>query len=198
MKIFCVGRNYAEHAKELQNEIPESPVIFIKPSTALITNNQPVEYPLFTKELHFEGELVLKIGKNGKNISSESALEYIEGITLGIDFTARDIQNELKKKGLPWEISKGFDGAAPTGIFKPFKNQKKFKLFKNNDLVQEGNTDDMIFNISEIISYISTYFTLEKGDLIFTGTPKGVGKVEKDDIFEGYLEDEEVLFCQVK
>jgi acylpyruvate hydrolase len=198
MKVFCVGRNYAEHAKELQNEVPENPVIFMKPPTAVITNEQPLEYPSFTQELHYEGEIVLRIGKKGKNIPINSALSHVDALTVGIDFTARDIQNELKKKGLPWEIAKGFDGSAPIGTFKPFNHQKRFQLFKNDLLVQDGNMDNMIFQIPVLIHFISTYFTLEEGDLIFTGTPKGVGSVQKGDVLEGLLEGEKVLFCQVE
>ncbi len=198
MKIFCVGRNYAEHAKELQNEIPENPVIFMKPPTAVITKEQPLEYPSFTQELHYEGEIVLRIGKKGKNIPINSALSHIDALTIGIDFTARDMQNELKKKGLPWEIAKGFDGSASIGTFKIFNNQRKFQLYKNGQLVQDGDMNNMIFQIPTLVHFISTYFTLEEGDVIFTGTPKGVGIVQSGDFFEGFLEEEKVLFCQVK
>lgn len=198
MKIFCVGRNYTEHAKELQNEVPESPVIFMKPPTALVKNGAAIEIPFFTQDMHYEGELVLKIGKSGRNIQEQEALTYIDKVTVGIDFTARDLQSELKKKGLPWEISKGFDGSAIAGSFIPFKNQKQFQFLRNNTLVQDGNTDEMIFSFSKIIQFISSYFTLEKGDLIFTGTPKGVGKTISGDLFTGILEGRKVLTCYVK
>lgn len=198
MKIFCVGRNYVDHAKELQNEVPDKPVIFLKPSTAYLENNSEVTYPSFTEELHYEGELVLKIGKQGKNIALDEALSYVESVTIGIDFTARDLQNELKNKGLPWEISKAFDESAPAGIFIPYNNQKNFTLYKNGALVQTGNTDNMIFQIPVILEYISRFFTIEKGDLIFTGTPKGVGKVNRGDKFIGMIENDTVLTLYVK
>ncbi len=203
MKILCIGRNYSEHAKELKNEIPTEPVVFMKPSTALTRNNKVFFYPDFTSNLHYEGELVLKISKNGKKIAEKFAHKYFEEITVGIDFTARDLQNKCKEKGLPWEIAKAFDGSAAIGNFIPVKELKDgknihFSLKKNDTVVQNGYSKDMLFSFEKIINYCSNYFTLLEGDLIFTGTPAGVGEVKIEDAFEGWIEDKKVFGCKVK
>lgn len=200
MKIICVGRNYAEHAHELGNAIPEKPVLFCKPDTALVKSGDAFYHPDFSQDVHHEAELVLKVGKMGKRIQEKFALGYISEITLGIDFTARDIQAEQKKKGLPWEIAKAFDGSAPIGEFIPFEAEKDYNFFllKNGDTVQEGNPSQMLFNFAQLISYISTFFTLKTGDLIYTGTPSGVGPVKIGDVLEGFLNGKKVLHCEVK
>lgn len=198
MKIFCIGRNYLEHAKELQNEVPTSPVVFMKPPTALLKNNENFYLPDFSKEIHFELELVIKINKNGKCIDEKFASKYYDEIALGIDFTARDLQSELKSKGLPWEIAKAFDNSAAIGKFISLENFKEknvieFQLKKNDEIVQNGNSKNMIFTFDKIISFISTYFTLQKGDLIYTGTPAGVGQIKIGDKLSGILEGNENL-----
>jgi 2-keto-4-pentenoate hydratase/2-oxohepta-3-ene-1,7-dioic acid hydratase in catechol pathway len=203
MKIFCVGRNYAEHAKELGNAIPEEPVIFIKPKSALLQTHTPFYYPEFTNELHYEAELVLRVSKNGKYIQERHASKYYNGITVGIDFTARDLQNELKEKGLPWEKAKGWDNSAVVGKWvdiNPKMNLKNinFSLYKNKELVQEGNSGEMIFNFDDIVANISNYFSLNIGDLIFTGTPAGVGECVVGDELEGFLEKESMFQVEVK
>jgi 2-keto-4-pentenoate hydratase/2-oxohepta-3-ene-1,7-dioic acid hydratase in catechol pathway len=203
MKIICIGRNYAEHAKELGNNIPDEPVIFMKPKSALLNTFAPFYYPEFTNELHYECELVLRVCKNGKYIPKELASTYINGITVGIDFTARDIQDELKKKGLPWEKAKAFDNSAAVGRFldiTPGTNLKniKFSFNLNGDVVQVGNSNDMIFDFDSIISNISNYFSLNIGDLIFTGTPKGVGECNVGDKLEAFLGEELLLSLYVK
>ncbi|MBC7382634.1 MAG: fumarylacetoacetate hydrolase family protein [Bacteroidia bacterium] len=199
MKIFCVGRNYSEHAKELGNTIPENPVIFCKPDTALLRNGDPFYLPDFSKDVHHEIELVIRIHKTGKKIQEQFAANYFNEIGLGIDFTARDIQSQLKVKGLPWELAKGFDGSAPLGNFVPYTAKGiNFSLKKNDLLVQVGNSKDMIFSFEQIVSFVSQYFTLKVGDLIYTGTPAGVGKVAIGDKLQGYLEQELMLSCEVK
>lgn len=203
MKIICVGRNYVAHVQELNNEVPDNPVIFLKPDTAKLTDNKPFFYPDFTKELHYETEVVLKIAKHGKNIQEKFALKYIDSLTVGIDFTARDLQNEQKKKGLPWEIAKSFDQSAAIGKWMPvteFKNLKNidFCMYQNRELKQRGNTKNMIFPFEKIISYVSQFFTLLKGDLIFTGTPVGVGEVKIGDKIEAFLENDSLLEFNVK
>ncbi len=203
MKIICIARNYAEHARELKNDIPDKPVIFIKPDTAYKRKKLPFFLPDFSKDMHYETEIVLRICKNGKNISEKFADRYYDAVTAGIDFTARDLQNELKKKGWPWEIAKGFDGSACVGDFLPksqFDNLKhlNFCMYKNKVLAQKGNTKDLIFSFEQIISYASQFFTLLKGDLIFTGTPVGVGAVTYNDHIECFVEDESVLEFDVK
>jgi len=192
MKIFCIGRNYADHAKELKNEIPDRPVIFMKPETAIVRKNQPFFYPPFSSDVHYELELVLRIGKVGKFIEPRFARRYIDAITVGIDFTARDLQSELKRKGLPWERAKAFDGSAIVGDFVPFASLPMntsidFQLLKNGVEVQRGSSADMLFSFDEIIAEISTFSTLKKGDLIFTGTPSGVGPVQLGDELVGFL-----------
>ena len=202
MKIFCVGRNYSEHAKELGNAVPENPVIFSKPDTALLKNGEPFYLPDFSNDIHHEVELVIRISKMGKKIQPKFARNYFTEIGLGIDFTARDVQSKLKEKGLPWELAKAFDGSAPIGNFMDVHQMDlkniNFSLKKNGALVQQGNTAQMIFPFEEIISFVSNYFTLKVGDLIYTGTPAGVGKVNIGDKLEGYIESELMLTCEVK
>ncbi|MFN4007020.1 MAG: fumarylacetoacetate hydrolase family protein [Chitinophagaceae bacterium] len=203
MKIFCVGRNYVEHAKELKNDIPEEPVIFIKPKTALVQNGVPFYYPEFTNELHYEAELVLRVSKNGRHILPKNAFRYFDAITVGIDFTARDIQSELKKKGLPWEKAKAWDSSTIIGAWQPadkydFKQGIRFSMTMNGNTVQQGNSNDMLFNVPDIIANISQYFSLNIGDLIFTGTPAGVGECVVGDAFAGYLETQKVFDLTVK
>ncbi|HOZ52294.1 MAG TPA: fumarylacetoacetate hydrolase family protein [Chitinophagaceae bacterium] len=203
MKIFCVGRNYAEHAKELQNEVPDAPVIFMKPSTALLSENKDFYYPNFTKDLHYECELVLRICKNGRAVSEKFARNYYDAITVGIDFTARDLQQYQKEKGLPWEIAKAFDQSAVLGKWKAITDEDKnkpfqFSLNKNGVKVQNGQTENLLFSFEKIISYISQFFTLNMGDIIYTGTPKGVGPVEIGDQLVAELFNEELLNFSIK
>lgn len=203
MKIICVGRNYAAHVKELGNEIPEEPVIFMKPKSALLQSHTPFYYPEFSNELHYECELVLRVCKNGKYIQERHAGNYYNGITVGIDFTARDIQNELKAKGLPWEKAKAFDNSAAVGKFvdvTPGLNKKNinFSLLKNKEEVQKGNSANMIFSFDALISNISNFFSLNIGDLIFTGTPAGVGECVVGDILEAFYEKDNLLTVEVK
>ena len=203
MKIICIGRNYAEHAEELNNPIPAEPLFFLKPDSAIIRNNKPFFYPGFSKEIHHEVELILKINKLGKNITEEFAHKYYNEIGIGIDFTARDIQRECKAKGLPWEKAKAFDGSAPIGKFLPKSsfadiNAINFRLDINQKIVQKGNTEDLLFSFDAIISYVSKFFTLKIGDLIFTGTPAGVGAVKIGDNLECYIEDKKLLEFDVK
>jgi len=203
MKIFCIGRNYALHAKELGNAIPESPVVFMKPATALLKNNMPFFYPEFSAAIEFEAELVLKVAKNGKHIQAKFAKDYYDEITVGIDFTARDLQSKLKEKGLPWELAKAFDQSAVLGEFitvNQLKNKEAipFSLHKNGSKVQEGNSQDVLFSFDELICFISQYFTLQAGDLIYTGTPAGVAKIAIGEKYEGFLEDKKVFECEIK
>jgi 2-keto-4-pentenoate hydratase/2-oxohepta-3-ene-1,7-dioic acid hydratase in catechol pathway len=203
MKIFCIGRNYADHAKELGNEVPDEPVIFMKPKSALLQTHTPFYYPEFTNELHYECELVLRICKNGKYIQEKHAGNYYNGFTVGIDFTARDIQDELKKKGLPWEKAKAFDNSAAVGKFidiTPALNKKNinFSFNKNKEEVQKGNSSQMLFSFDKIISNISNYFSINIGDLIFTGTPAGVGECVVGDELEGFVEGESMLAMEIK
>lgn len=202
MKIFCVGRNYSLHAKELGNDVPTEPVIFLKPETALLRTGHPFFIPPFSNEIHYETEVVLRICRVGKGISPEFALRYVDKVSVGIDFTARDIQDKLKGKGLPWEISKGFDGSAALGEWVDAENLNlnhlDFSLKLNNLNAQIGNTKDMLFNIANIISYISTFYTIKIGDLIYTGTPAGVAKVNPGDTLEAFLGDQRVLHMKIK
>ena len=202
MKIICIGRNYVEHAKELGNEIPDYPVIFMKPDTALLKKGSDFYIPEFSNDVHYELEVVLKISKGGKYIQEEFASAYYEEIGLGIDFTARDLQRNLKEKGLPWELAKAFDGSAAVSQFFPKEkfNMKNlnFRLLKNGTEVQNGNTSMMIFSPEKIVAFVSQYFTLRAGDLIFTGTPKGVGKVNENDLLEGFLENEKILHLRIQ
>ena len=201
MKIICIGRNYAAHAQELGNEIPESPVIFMKPDTAILKGND-FYIPEFSNDVHYELEVVLKISKGGKYIQEENAEKYYDEIGLGIDFTARDLQSELKGKGLPWELAKGFDGSAVLSEFFPKKDfdlkNLNFSLLKNKEEVQNGNTSLMIFSPEKIIAFVSKFFTLRVGDLIFTGTPKGVGKVSENDELQAFLEDQKVFDLRIQ
>ncbi|MDX5477866.1 MAG: fumarylacetoacetate hydrolase family protein, partial [Cyclobacteriaceae bacterium] len=203
MKIIAIGRNYAEHIEELQNERPPAPVVFLKPDTAVIKNGAPFYHPDFSENIHHEVELVLKVSKEGKYIQKKFADRYFDEIGLGIDFTARDLQDKCKAKGLPWEIAKAFNGSAPVGGFLPvseFKNLSdiNFHLNINGELKQKGNTSMMLFDFGTIVEYISQFFTLKKGDLIFTGTPAGVGKVQIGDHLEGFIEDKKLLDFEVK
>ncbi|HKL03931.1 MAG TPA: fumarylacetoacetate hydrolase family protein [Cryomorphaceae bacterium] len=204
MKIICIGRNYADHARELNNEIPSEPVIFIKPETALLPKGHPFFYPDHTEELHFELELVLRINRLGKHIDKKFSHKYYSEIGLGIDFTARDVQDACKKKGLPWEKAKAFDHSAPISkrfvkiTDLPDSTAIRFELKKNGSSVQVGNSADMLFNFDQLIAHTSKYFTLKIGDLLFTGTPKGVGSVEKGDKLEAFLEGEQLLSIEIK
>jgi 2-keto-4-pentenoate hydratase/2-oxohepta-3-ene-1,7-dioic acid hydratase in catechol pathway len=203
MKIFCVGRNYSEHAKELNNDIPDEPVVFMKPKSALLQPHTPFYYPEFTNELHYECELVLRIAKNGKYIQEKFASKYYDAVTAGIDFTARDIQDELKKKGLPWEKAKSWDNSAVIGRWIPFADIKErqnipFSLYKNKELVQRDNSENMIFDFDYIVSYISNFFSINIGDLIFTGTPAGVGELVVGDEIEAFIEEQSMLTLEVK
>jgi 2-keto-4-pentenoate hydratase/2-oxohepta-3-ene-1,7-dioic acid hydratase in catechol pathway len=203
MKMFCVGRNYAEHAKELGNAVPDEPVIFMKPKSALLQPHVPFYYPEFTNELHYECELVLRICKNGKYIAERFANKYFDAITVGIDFTARDIQTKLKEKGLPWERAKAWDNSAVVGRWIPIgdipdRKQIGFSFKKNGDVVQTGNSTEMIHSFDKIISFISNYFSVNIGDLIFTGTPAGVGETVTGDQLEGFIADQSLLVLEVK
>jgi len=203
MKIICIARNYAAHAKELNNDIPENPVIFLKPDTAVIKDNKPFFLPEWSTKMDYETEIVYKIGKPGKYIDEKYAAEYISEITVGIDFTERALQGELKSKGLPWELSKSFDGSAVLGSFlkpsalKSYENIE-FSMKKNDEEVQHAHSSEMIFPISHIISFVSQYFTLRTGDLIFSGTPQGVGTVSIGDQLTGYIEDKELFSFKIK
>ena len=203
MKIICIGRNYIDHIKELSNQKPLNPVVFLKPDSSIIAKNQNFIIPSFSNEIHHEVELVIKINKVGKHIDKSFSHKYYDEIGLGIDFTARDIQNNLKQKGHPWEKSKAFDNSCMVGNF--LKKEKlediskiEFSLKKNNEIVQSGCSNDMLWKIDELISYVSQYFTLKIGDLIFTGTPSGVSKVESGDILEGYISSINMFTLKVK
>jgi 2-keto-4-pentenoate hydratase/2-oxohepta-3-ene-1,7-dioic acid hydratase in catechol pathway len=202
MKIFGIGRNYAAHIEELNNERPDEPVIFIKPETSLLTRNRPFYYPSFSKDIHFEVEILLKICKVGKNIDEKFAHTYYDEIGIGIDFTARDLQSKAKEKGLPWAIAKGFNDSAPISKFVSKKdfdlNKLHFSLTQNGNVKQEGNTSLMLFSFDYIISYLSKFFLLKKGDIIFTGTPKGVGPITIGDKLEAFIENEKMLNVHVK
>jgi 2-keto-4-pentenoate hydratase/2-oxohepta-3-ene-1,7-dioic acid hydratase in catechol pathway len=203
MKIICIGRNYAAHIEELKNEKPGKPVVFLKPDTALLKGGAPFYYPDFSSNIHHEIELVLKISKEGKYIQPQFAHRYFEEIGLGIDFTARDLQDQCKAKGLPWEIAKAFNGSAPIGEFKSVAelgdlNNIDFQLEINGELKQKGNTSLMLFDFATIISYVSQFFTLKKGDLIYTGTPAGVGPVQTGDVLIGFIGNEKMLHVEVK
>lgn len=203
MKIFCVGRNYVDHAKELGNAVPDEPVIFMKPKSALLQPQTPFYYPEFSNELHYEIELVLRICKNGKYIPQRQASKYYNAITVGIDFTARDLQAELKQKGLPWEKAKAWDNSAVIGAWKDvtpemIKKPINFELKNNDEQVQIGNSKEMIFTFDEIVSHISNYFSLNIGDLIFTGTPAGVGECVVGDRLQGFFEKERLFDLEIK
>jgi len=203
MKLVCIGRNYAEHIRELSNERPADPVIFIKPDSAVLPKEQDFYIPEFSKEIHYEVEVLVRIKKVGKHIATEFAHNYYDEIGLGIDFTARDLQATLKEKGLPWEKAKGFDGAAVIGKWLPksqFEDLQNlhFTLSRNETVVQDGNSSQMLWKIDEIIAYVSRFFMLKKGDIIFTGTPAGVGKVHPNDYLSGKLEGEEMFTVKIK
>jgi acylpyruvate hydrolase len=203
MKIIAIGRNYAEHAKELNNPVPSVPVIFMKPDTALLKDNKPFYHPDFSEDVHHEIEIVLKVCKEGKNINEKFAADYFDEIGLGVDFTARDIQTRHKEKGLPWELAKAFDNSAPISDFVPKSKftdlyQLKFNLESNGQTRQQGDTSNLLFSFEKLIAFVSRYITLKKGDLIFTGTPAGVSKVSIGDHLEGYLEGEKMLDFYVK
>ena len=203
MKIICIGRNYAAHIEELKNETPGNPVVFLKPDTSLLKNGAAFYYPDFSKNIHHEAELVLKINKEGKYIQKKFAHRYYEEIGLGIDFTARDLQDQCKAKGLPWEIAKAFNGSAPIGDFIPVSEIENlqsidFHLSINGEIKQQGNTSLMLFNFDTIIEYVSQFFTLKKGDLIYTGTPAGVGPVKIGDRLEGFIGTQKMLDFEVK
>ena len=203
MKIICIGRNYADHISELNNERPDEPVIFMKPDTAILPKKTPFVIPEFSNDVHHEVEVLVKICKVGKYISPKFAHKYYDEIGLGIDFTARDLQSMLKEKGLPWEKAKAFDHSAIIGDFLPKNNYSSleninFELRKNSEIVQKGSTSMMLWNIDEIVSYVSQFFTLKKGDIIFTGTPKGVASVKENDVLEGFLEGKQMFKIQIK
>lgn len=203
MKIICIGLNYRSHAQEMGWKLPSEPVVFLKPDSALLKNNKPFFLPDFSENIHYEVEVVVKISKLGKSISSKYAPRYFDEVTLGIDITARDIQSRQSAAGYPWELSKGFDGAAPVGTFIPVKSfsnmgDLNFRLEINDKIMQQGNTSDMIFSINEIIEYVSRFFTLKTGDLIFTGTPSGVGQLRRNDNLVAWLGDKQVLNFRIK
>jgi len=203
MKIICIGRNYVKHIEELQNERPDEPVVFLKPDSAILLKQHPFVIPEFSNDVHHEVEILVKINKVGKYIESKFAHNYYDEIGLGIDFTARDLQAKLKEKGLPWEKAKAFDGSAVIGDFYPKNDYDslkniQFKLFKNGEIVQLGNTSHMLWKIDELIAHVSQFFTLKKGDIIFTGTPEGVSAVKPNDILEGFIEDKKSFRIQVK
>jgi len=203
MKILAIGRNYADHIAELKNEVPDEPVIFFKPDTAILRNNEPFYYPDYSNDIHHEVELILRISREGKNIEKKFAHKYYDAIGLGIDFTARDLQSKAKAKGLPWTLAKGFNGSAPVSEFLPLDQfpdlqNINFKLDVNGETKQKGNSQLMMNNFDDIIAYISKFITLKKGDIIFTGTPEGVGPVKIGDRLEGYVEDRKLLDFEIK
>jgi 2-keto-4-pentenoate hydratase/2-oxohepta-3-ene-1,7-dioic acid hydratase in catechol pathway len=202
MKIIGIGMNYAEHNKELNAVTPMQPVVFMKPDSALLRENKPFFLPDFSSEIHYEVEVVLKINRLGKNIAPQFASRYYDEFALGVDFTARDLQSDFRAKGLPWELAKGFDNSAVVSPFLPMKDYEKnnisFRLDVNSKTVQAGNTANMIYSFDEIIAYVSRFFTLKIGDLIFTGTPAGVGKVAINDVLEGYVENKKMFSFKIK
>ncbi|MCD8450003.1 fumarylacetoacetate hydrolase family protein [Tenacibaculum dicentrarchi] len=202
MKIICIVRNYAKHIEELANEKPESPVVFLKPDSAILPKKMPFFIPPFSDDIHYEVEVLVKINKVGKHISSKFAHKYYDEIGLGIDFTARDVQAKCKEKGLPWEKAKAFDGSAVIGNFYPKEDFNlesiSFQLYKNDEVAQDGNSETMLWKIDELISYVSQYFTLKKGDVIFTGTPAGVGRVVENDVLTGVIEGKQAFNIKIK
>lgn len=203
MKIICIGRNYVDHAKELNNAVPTEPVVFMKPDSAILQTGKPFFIPSFTQDVHHELEVVVKIKKVGKHIQKKFARKYYDSYTVGIDFTARDLQSQLKSRGLPWEKAKAFDGSAPVGKFIKLKDTENledihFSMTKNGEVVQEGNTKDMLFSVDSIIEHVSKYYTLKIGDLIFTGTPVGVSKVDIGDVLEATIANQKLLTTFVK
>lgn len=203
MKIICVGRNYADHAKEMASEVPTEPVLFLKPDTALLRENKPFFYPEFSTEIHFECELVYRVSKPGKYIAPEHCLRHIDAVGLGIDFTARDLQRRAKEKGLPWEVAKAFNDSAPVSQLLPLtdfppEQVQRFRLEVNGERRQQATTDQMIFGLPQLVAYASKFFTLKTGDLLFTGTPEGVGPVQRGDRLQAWLEDRLLLDFEVK
>jgi len=202
MKIICVGKNYLKHIDELNSSKEDAPVIFLKPDTSIIQKNQPFFMPEFSNEIHYEIEIILKFNRLGKHIESKFSNKYFNQISLGVDFTARDFQNKFKERGLPWDISKGFDNSALIGDWKSIKNYDlnniNFRLEKNGKIVQQSNSKNMIWKIDELIAYASRYFTIKIGDIMFTGTPEGVGVVSQDDVLEGFLGNEKVFSVKIK
>lgn len=202
MKIICIGRNYAAHIEELNNERPSEPVIFMKPDTSVLRNDQAFYYPEFSKDIHFEVEVLVKINREGKFIQEKFAHKYYDEFGIGIDFTARDLQSKLKEKGLPWEKAKGFNGSAPISNFISKEgfdlNNLNFSLTQNGEEKQNGNTSLMLYSIDQMLAYVSQFFTLKKGDIIFTGTPKGVGPIAIGDVLEAYIEDKKMLSVEIK
>jgi len=203
MKIICIGRNYVDHAKELKSPVPTEPVFFLKPDSSLLRRNRPFFYPDFSKDIHYEAEIVVHICKVGKNISKEFAHTYFDKIAIGLDLTARDLQTDLKKKGLPWTKAKGFDNAAPISPFVSLSdftdiNNINFHLVMNGERVQKGNTGEMVFSVDDLIVYLSKFMTLKTGDLIFTGTPAGVGPINIGDYFEAFIEGNKMMHVRIK
>ena len=203
MKVICIGLNYSDHAREMGRALPAKPVVFLKPDSSLLKNNKPFFIPGFSQNIHYEIEIVLRICKLGRSIAEKYAYRYYDQLTLGVDMTARDLQSYLSSSGMPWDISKSFDGAAPVGEFIPVNeagdvNNIAFRLEKNSETVQAGNTSGLIFNFDMIISYVSGFFTLKTGDLIFTGTPSGVGPVQRNDRLTGYIGDRKVIDFMVR
>ena len=203
MKVICIGLNYSDHAREMGRVLPAKPVVFLKPDSSLLKNNKPFFIPGFSRNIHYEIEIVLRICKLGRSIAEKYAYRYYDQLTLGVDMTARDLQSYLSSSGMPWDISKSFDGAAPVGEFIPVNeagdvNNIAFRLEKNSETVQAGNTSGLIFNFDKIISYVSGFFTLKTGDLIFTGTPSGVGPVQRNDRLTGYIGDRKVIDFMVR
>ena len=203
MKILAIGRNYAAHIEELSNERPTEPVVFMKPDTALLENDAPFYYPDFSTDIHFEVELLLKISRTGKYIQEKFAHKYYDQVGIGIDFTARDLQQKAKEKGLPWLLAKGFNGSAPVSGFQPKENfsnlqDLNFSLNVDDDVRQQGNTSLMLFSFDEIVAYLSRFFTLKRGDIIFTGTPQGVGAIQPGNVLTAYIEDQKLLTCEIK
>ena len=201
MKIICIGRNYADHAAEMNSPVPSQPMVFMKPPSALLVNNKPFYYPDFTQNLHYEGELVIKICKNGRHVEPQFAADYYNEMAFGFDLTARDLQAKCKEKGHPWEIAKGFDGSAVLSPFIPMAskvNPIKIKTVLNGEVVQNGSTSDLIFNFDALIVYVSKYFKLQMGDIIYTGTPAGVGPLKIGDMLEGFINDQKMIECEIK
>ena len=203
MKILAIGRNYAAHIEELNNERPSEPVVFMKPDTALLENDAPFYYPDYTNDIHYEVEILLKINRAGKHIEPQFAHKYYDEVGVGIDFTARDLQQKAKEKGLPWLLAKGFNGSAPISGFQPKDNfadlqNLNFSLQANGEQRQQGNTSMMLFSFDEIIAYVSRFFTLKRGDIIFTGTPQGVGPIQQGDVLTAYIEEQKLLTCEIK
>ena len=203
MKILAIGRNYAAHIEELNNERPTEPVVFMKPDTALLENDDPFYYPDFSTDIHFEVELLLKISRTGKYIQEKFAHKYYEQVGIGIDFTARDLQQKAKEKGLPWLLAKGFNGSAPVSAFQPKENftnlqDLNFSLRVDDEVRQQGNTSLMLYSFDEIVAYLSRFITLKRGDIIFTGTPPGVGAIQPGNVLTAYIEDQKLLSCEIK